>query len=71
MKKTVGSIDKIFRIILGIILLILAFATSVGPAGKVILIILAIVVLLTALTGICPLYSLFGISTCKVKNKDS
>ncbi|MCU0638365.1 MAG: DUF2892 domain-containing protein [Candidatus Krumholzibacteria bacterium] len=71
MKKTVGPTDKIIRIILGIILLILAFATSVGPAGKAILIILAIVALLTAMTGICPLYSLFGMSTCKVKNKDS
>lgn len=71
MKKTVGSTDKIIRIILGIILLILAFATSVGPAGKVILIILGVVALLTALTGMCLLYSLFGINTCKVKNKDS
>lgn len=71
MKKTVGSTDKVIRIILGIILLILAFATSVGPAGKVILIILGVVAILTALTGICPLYSLFGINTCKVKNKDS
>ena len=71
MKKTVGPTDKIIRIILGIVLLILAFATAVGPTAKVILIILGIIALLTALTGICPLYSLFGINTCKVKNKDS
>lgn len=71
MKKTVGSADKVIRIILGLILLIIAFALSVGSALKVVLIVLGIIALLTAITSICPLYSLLGINTCKVKDKKS
>lgn len=71
MKKTVGTADKVIRIILGLILLIIAFAVSVGQTLKVILIIIGIIALLTAISGLCPLYSLLGINTCKVKNKDS
>ena len=71
MKKTVGSTDKIIRIILGLVLLIIAFTASVGQALKAILVIVGIIALVTALAGLCPLYSLLGINTCKVKNKDS
>jgi hypothetical protein len=71
MKKTVGAADKAIRIILGIVLLVIAFAVSVGQVLKVILIIVGIIALLTAITGLCPLYSLLGINTCKVKNKES
>lgn len=71
MKKTVGSADKAIRIILGLVFLIIAFAMSVGQTLKVILIILGIIALLTAITGLCPLYSLLGISTGKKKIKDS
>ena len=69
MKKTVGSADKVIRIILGLVLLIIAFAVSVGQILKVILIVIGIIALLTAITGLCPLYSLLGISTRKVKDR--
>ncbi len=59
LKKNVGNADRAFRIMLGIGLISLAF---VGPRtvwGWV-----GIIPLLTAFVGICPLYSLLGISTC-------
>jgi hypothetical protein len=71
MKKTVGSADKIIRILLGLIFLIIAFATPAGQTLKVILILIGIIALLTAITGLCPLYSALGINTGKTKNKDS
>ena len=70
MKKTVGTADKVIRIILGIVLLVVAFTVSVGQALKVILIVVAVIALLTAITGLCPLYSLLGINTCKAKSKE-
>ena len=70
MKKTVGSVDKVIRIILGLFLLIIAFALSVWQTLKVILIVVGVIALLTAITSICPLYSLLGINTCKLKDKD-
>jgi hypothetical protein len=71
MEKTVGSTDKIIRIIIGIILLIIAFALPVGAVLKVILVIFGIVALITAISGLCPLYSLLGINTCKTKRQDT
>lgn len=65
MEKTVGKTDKVFRIIIGIILLIIAIAFPVGQVWTVILIILGLIALITAISGFCPLYSLFGINTCK------
>jgi hypothetical protein len=71
MKKTVGSADKVIRIVLGLVLLIIAFAVSVGQVLQVILIIVGLIALLTAVTGLCPLYNLLRISTRKGKDKAS
>ncbi len=71
MKKTVGSVDKIIRIILGIVLLVVAFVVSVGQVLKVIFIIVGVIALLTSITGLCPLYSLLGINTGKAKDKET
>ncbi len=60
MKKNVGSIDRIIRIIIGLGILSLAF---VGPKSAWAY--LGIVPLVTGLVGWCPPYSLLGISTCK------
>jgi hypothetical protein len=64
MKKNVGSFDKIFRIVVGLGLLSLLFLLD-APMSYLGLI--GLVPLGTALMGWCPLYTLFGINTCKVK----
>lgn len=71
MKKTVGSVDKVIRVIVGLIFLIVAFAVPVGQTLKVILIVLGIIAFLTAITGLCPMYNLCSINTNKEKKKDS
>lgn len=65
MQVNVGSADKIIRIVLGVALLSLIYFLS-GNVRWVGLI--GIVLILTALMGWCPLYTLFGIRTCKMKN---
>lgn len=69
MKQTVGSVDKTIRIVLGLVLLVIAFATGIGAVLKVVFIVLGLIALVTAVSGVCPLYSVLGISTCKVKNE--
>jgi hypothetical protein len=64
MKKNVGSADKIIRIVLGLGLLSLLFVLE---APMKYLGLIGLVPLLTSLMGWCPLYSLIGVSTCKVK----
>lgn len=58
-----GTIDRAVRVALGLVLLALIF---VGPKSMFGLI--GIVPLATGLLGSCPLYTLFGLSTCPVKS---
>ena len=68
MKKNVGQTDKIIRILLAVIIAAVYYFTDWIPGTLgLILIIVAIILLLTSLFNFCPLYRLFGFSTCKVK----
>lgn len=64
MQKNVGSADKIVRIVLGLGLLSLLFLLE---APMKYLGLIGIVPLATSLMGWCPLYTLLGMNTCKVK----
>lgn len=68
MEKTVGNLDRIIRIIIGIILILIPFFFSIGTVLKVILVIIGIIILLTGITRICLLYNILGINTFKAKN---
>lgn len=59
MKKNVGNIERVIRILAGLGILSLAFIGPATPWGY-----LGIVPLLTGLIGWCPPYALLGISTC-------
>ncbi len=61
MKKNVGSIDKIIRVILAIIIGALGYYYQTWWG------LVAIVPLATAFMNFCPLYPIFGISSCGKK----
>lgn len=66
MKANVGGIDKVLRIVVGLGLLSIIFLVE-GPArwwGLV-----GIIPLGTGLINFCPLYSVFGLSTCATEKK--
>ncbi|MDD2869321.1 DUF2892 domain-containing protein [Neomegalonema sp.] len=67
MKKNVGGIDRMLRILLGLALLSLLTLLE-GPARWLGLI--GFIPLGTALFSYCPLYRIFGFDTCPLK-KDS
>ena len=54
--------DRIARIVVAMVLLIVGFGVMSGTAG-VIVGLVGLVPLLTGLVGWCPLYSLFGFRT--------
>lgn len=56
-----GTVDRALRVVLGLALLSLLF---VGPKSWWGLV--GVVPLLTGLVGSCPLYRLFGASTCAI-----
>ena len=64
-QANIGLIDKIARIVIGVLLIALALFGVIGWWGW-----LGIVPLATAFVRFCPLYALFGISTCPLKSKD-
>ena len=64
MKLNVGGIDRILRLVVGIVLIGLAATGTVGWWGW-----LGVVPLATGLFRFCPMYRLLGMSTCPVQNK--
>jgi len=56
-----GKIDRGLRVVLGLVVLSLAFVGPESVWGWV-----GLVPLLTGLAGFCPLYSILGINTCGI-----
>ncbi|MEO8147811.1 MAG: DUF2892 domain-containing protein [Bacteroidia bacterium] len=65
MKKNIGSIDRILRILIAVVIAALYFTNQVSGTAAIILMILAGILILTSFISLCPLYLLFGISTAK------
>ncbi|MCY4745887.1 DUF2892 domain-containing protein [Pelomonas sp. UHG3] len=61
-KTNVGGVDRIARIVAGLVLLALAVTGTVGAWGYV-----GLVPLATGLLSTCPLYSVLGFNTCPLK----
>jgi hypothetical protein len=64
MKKNMGSTDKIIRILIAIVIAALFFTNVISGTLGMVLLVLAGVFVLTSLISFCPLYTLFGMSTC-------
>lgn len=70
MEKNVGKTDKVVRLIVGIILLLLGIF-SLGGWLQVVFIIVGAILVITGLISRCLLYIPFGISTCKTKPSET
>ena len=64
MKINVGGIERIARIVIGLVLIGLTLNGNIGVWGW-----LGIVPLATGAIGWCPPYAMFGFSTCAMKKK--
>lgn len=64
MKKNMGNIDRIIRILIAIIIAVLFFTNVISGTLGIVLLVLAGVFVLTSLVSFCPLYTLVGINTC-------
>lgn len=65
MKMNMGTIDRIVRIVLAVVLAVLYFTGQVTGIAAIIIAILTIVLLATSALGFCPVYAPFGFSTKK------
>lgn len=66
MVSNVGTLDRILRVVFGLALL--ALALGYIPGYQNVLGWIGIIPLATGLLGSCPVYSIFGISTCHEQN---
>jgi hypothetical protein len=67
MKANMGTTDRIVRVILALTVAVLFFMGVINGTLAIILGALASIFILTSMVSFCPLYSPFGISTCKKK----
>ena len=67
MKKNMGSVDRIIRVIIAAIIGTLYFTNILTGTIGLVLLILSVVFVLTSLISFCPLYAPFGLSTCAKK----
>ncbi len=65
MKKNMGIIDKVIRILLAVVVIALYMNGSITGVAAIILGIMAFVFIVTSLIGYCPLYAACKISTIK------
>lgn len=68
MKKNMGTIDKVVRILVAAVIAGLYFANQISGTLAIALLVLAGVFIFTSLIGTCPLYLPFGLSTIKKTN---
>ena len=65
MKKNMGTIDKVIRILVAVVFVVLYFTHVISGTLGIILLILAAVFVVTSILGFCPLYLPFSLSTNK------
>lgn len=65
MKTNESSLDRIVRVILGVVLLVLGWGGIVGGGLGLVFKILGFLPLITGIVGFCPLYALLKTSTKK------
>ena len=69
MKKNMGTVDRLIRILIAVVIGVLYFANVISGTVAIVLMVFAIVFVLTSFVSFCPLYLPFGIST-RPRNKD-
>ncbi|MBG9375798.1 DUF2892 domain-containing protein [Panacibacter sp. DH6] len=67
MKKNMGSADKMIRVLLAAVFAVLYFTGTVTGTLGIVMLVVGGVFLLTSFISFCPLYTILGINTCKVK----
>ena len=65
MKKNVGTVDQIVRILLAVVIAVLYFNEVITSTTAIILLVVAGVLVLTSFINFCPIYFFLGISSRK------
>lgn len=64
MKMNVGTLDRVLRVLIGVVLAVLYFNGTVAGGLGVTLLVVGLVLILTALFKFCPIYRVLGLNSC-------
>ncbi len=64
MTKNESGFDRVIRLIIAVAAIVGAALVGFGTVGAWVMLAVAAIMLVTAATGFCPLYRVFGMSTC-------
>ncbi len=65
MKKNMGTLDRVIRLVIAAVIAVLYFTKTLSGLPAIILGVLAVIFVATSFVGFCPLYLPFGLSTQK------
>ncbi len=65
MKVNESKVDRIIRVVAGVLFLVLFLTNTVAGTLGTVLLVLGILLVVTGLVGFCPIYALLKIKTSK------
>ena len=65
MKKNMGTIDKVIRLLVAVVVAVLYFTHVISGTLAIVLLALSAIFIVTSFLGFCPLYIPLGLSTRK------
>jgi DUF2892 family protein len=71
MTANVGMIDRVIRIVVGILLIAFALRLGFPETGWNWIGWIGVIPILTAIFGYCPAYTIIGLSTCSLTRKET
>ncbi|OBX27236.1 Protein of unknown function (DUF2892) [Gelidibacter algens] len=69
MKTNMGKSDRMIRLLIAAVIVILYIANIISGTLGIILLVVAGIFILTSVVSFCPLYALLGMNTCKTSQK--
>jgi hypothetical protein len=65
MKKNVGTIDKVIRILIAVVVVVLYFTNVISGTLAIVLLAFSAIMVVTSLVSVCPIWLVLGLSTKK------
>jgi hypothetical protein len=70
MKKNMGVLDRVIRVLIAFTIAVLYFMEIITGTLGIVLLVVAGVFLITSITSFCGLYTIFGFRTCPMKQSE-
>ncbi len=71
MKKNMGTVDRVIRVLITVVIAVLYFSEIVTGTLGIVLLVISGIFLVTSLMGFCPLYYLVGLRSNKNELKNA